>query len=398
VAELAEHEVPEGKDSRGNPANAVFFLQASSASQAPLWLGPEPRQSFIRTIKQAHLQPGSPQSLRIENAGIFRVVVQPGSHGDVYLGLSDREATARLHELTLRFLLAWGLVALFGFFISYLSTRRTLARVEEITETVASIGSEDLSARLPEPSNSDEISRLALTFNHMLGRIQSSVNQLRSVTDAVAHDLKSPLTFIRGRLEAVLLDGENTSNSDAIGEAIEAVDRLSHLINTTLDLAEAEAGALKLQRTSIDLRAAVRKLADLYRPVMADRAQQLLLHLGPGVMVEGDSALLNRVLSNLLENELIHTPEGTAISISVAAREDFAEVVIEDTGPGFPADIGARAFERFVKGQHSPGHGLGLAFVDAVVQAHGGSVKISDREGGGAIIALTFPLPVLQPA
>jgi signal transduction histidine kinase len=108
--------------------------------------------------------------------------------------------------------------------------------------------------------------------------------------------------------------------------------------------------------------------------------------------------LLNRVVSNLLENELTHLPVGCRVSIRLHSHQGSAELVIEDNGPGFPPDIGSRAFERFVKGKHSPGHGLGLAFVDAVVQAHGGAARISDRAGGGAIITLSLPVIVLQTA
>ena len=140
-----------------------------------------------------------------------------------------------------------------GFLISYTSARRTLKRVERITETVARIGSEELDERLPESPKADEISRLAQTFNHMLDRIQASVHQMRGVTDSVAHDLKSPVTSIRGRLEAALSDGDPNRLEESVGEAIEGLDRLSDLLNTTLDLAEAEAGALRLDRTPVDI-------------------------------------------------------------------------------------------------------------------------------------------------
>jgi signal transduction histidine kinase len=111
-----------------------------------------------------------------------------------------------------------------------------------------------------------------------------------------------------------------------------------------------------------------------------------------GVVVEADLGLINRTLSNLLENELVHLPPGCQIDIRLRPHQGYAELVIEDNGPGFPPDIGSPPFERFVKGKHSPGHGLGLAFVDAVVQAHGGAVKISDRPGGGATVSLLLPL------
>ena len=398
VAELAEHEVPEERDAKGHERNSVFFLQTSRNSDTPIWVGPEPRSTFLNLLAANQFVPGVPQSLRISKGISYRVVVRHGPNGDVYLGLSDRGSRERLHQLTRRFVLIWAVVAAFGFLISYWSARRMLSRVEEITETVAGIGTEDLSARLPEPSNSDEISRLARTFNHMLTRIQSSIHQLRAVTDAVAHDLKSPVTSIRGRLEAALLSGDPERLHEAMAEAIEGLDRLLLLLNTTLDLAEAEAGALKLEHAPVDLSQAVRQLIDLYRPALSDHGHRLSLDIEDHVIIDADLTLLNRVVSNLLENELVHVPSGCEVRIALHAHGEAAEFIVEDSGPGFPPDLGRRAFERFVKGKHSPGHGLGLAFVDAVVQAHGGTVRISDRTGGGAVIALTLPVVVLQPA
>jgi signal transduction histidine kinase len=398
VAELAEHEVPEERDPRGNARNAVFFLQKNSDGRSLIWVGPQPKDLILQAVAQTHFEPGAPQALRISRGISYRVAMRHGPRGDVYLGLSDRGARSRLHLLTRRFVYIWGVVALFGFLISYLSARRTLSRVERITETVAHIGTEDLSARLPEPSNSDEISRLARTFNHMLGRIQTSVSQLRAVTDAVAHDMKSPVTAIRGRLEAALLNEDQDKWQEPVAQAIEGLDRLSQLLNTTLDLAEAEAGALRLERVSVDLSAAIRQVAELYRPALADHGHRLVLDLEDHVVIEADRGLLNRVLSNLLDNELVHVPGGGEVHVRLRSQGDAAELVVEDEGPGFPADIGSRAFERFVKGKHSPGHGLGLAFVDAIVQAHGGKVRISRRDKRGAVITLTFPAQVLQPA
>ena len=108
------------------------------------------------------------------------------------------------------------------------------------------------------------------------------------------------------------------------------------------------------------------------------------------VTIEADSSLLNRTIANLLDNEVAHLPPGCRIDISVGAKEGEAELTVEDNGPGFPSGLRNRAFERFVKGPHSAGHGLGLAFVDAVVKAHAGRVEIADRAVGGAVIRLTL--------
>ena len=181
-----------------------------------------------------------------------------------------------------------------------------------------------------------------------------------------------------------------------MGEAIEGLDRLSQLLNTTLDLAEAEAGALHLDLRPVDFSDVVKQLVDIYHPAMAERHHELTANLEEHVVVDADVTLLNRAVSNLLENEFTHLPVGCRVSIRLRSQQGAAELVIEDNGPGFPPDIGSRAFERFVKGKHSPGHGLGLAFVDAVVKAHGGEVRISDRAGGGALITLSLAVHVLE--
>ena len=400
VAELATREVPDERNARGERLNSVFFLATDSANnEVPLWVGPGSMDAFVAAIQRAKPIPGAPQSVTVEDLHrTFRVVVHVQNGKTVYLGLSDHGATRLLHRFALRFFAVWGGMFLLGFVISYWSTRRPLLRVEQITETVARIGAEDLEERLPEPANSDEISRLARTFNHMLDRIQSSVNQLRTVTGSVAHDLKSPVTSIRGTLESALCRTGNEKWRESVGEAIENLDRLLLLLNTTLDLAEAEAGALHLDRAPVDLSVVVPQLIDLYQPAIAERQHRIALEIEEHVFVDADSSLLNRAISNLLENELTHLPAGHLITVRLRSQAGSVELAIEDDGPGFPPEIIDRAFERFVKGKHSPGHGLGLAFVDAVVQAHGGTANLLATVGGGAVVTVSLPVSVLQPS
>ena len=398
VAELATQEVPDERNRRGERLNSVFFLQTGAKNEPPLWVGPGSNEPFLKAIANARLSPGVPQSVEIPGWRTpFRVVSRSRQDGIVtYLGLSDRGAVRVLHHLTDKFIALWiGMVAL-GFFLSFFSAYRTLQRVERISETVSRIGTDDLSSRLPEGTRSDEISRLSRTFNHMLDRIQSSVNQLRAVTGSIAHDLKSPVTSIRGSLELALSNGGERWRESVAG-AIEGLDGLSRLLNTTLDLAEAEGGALQLRREPLDLSSVVRQFVELYQPAMAERRHEIIADLEPGVVIDADASLIHRTVVNLLDNELTHLPEGRRIRISLHTRNQDAEFVIEDNGPGFPAELKDRAFQRFVKGENSTGHGLGLAFVEAVAQAHGGQIKVSDRPGGGAILTLCLPLaPVLK--
>ena len=362
VAELATRELPDERNAEGQSLNSVFFLEEDTKGKGdPLWVGPSPNDAFLRAIHSAKLLPGAPQPLTVDgSATAFRIAARYENGKNIYLGLSNRGTNQKLHAFTRRFLLLWGGTVLIGFVISYTSAHRTLRRVERITETVGRIGSKDLGDRLPEPANSDEISRLAKTFNRMLDRIQSSVNELRLVTDAVAHDLKSPVTSIRGRLESALSEQSNEQLRNSICEAIEGLDRISSLLNMTLDVAEAQAGALRLERSPVDLSFGLKQLVDLYQPALAERQHELTLDVEGHVVVDADAPLLHRVISNLLENELAHLPPGCRIAIRLRCQNGSADLVIEDNGPGFPNDVSSRAFERFVKGKHSQGHGLGL--------------------------------------
>jgi signal transduction histidine kinase len=398
VAEVATREVPDDRNAQGQRLNSVFFLEENTkTNESPLWVGPGAIEPFLKVIRATKFAQGVPQSLRVDGWPTpFRVVVRQENDRTVYLGLSTRGTDHLLHALSRRFLLLLGGTVLIGFLISFASARGTLLRVERIAETVGRIDHHDLGERLPESANSDEISRLAQTFNRMLDRIQSSVTELRMVTDAVAHDLKSPLTSIRGTLESSLSSESNERMRESIGDAIEGLDKLLSLLNTTLDVAEAQGGALLLNRATVDFSAVVRQLSDLYLPAMVEQQHELTLDVEPDVMVDADMSLLHRAVNNLFENELTHLPTGCHVGIQLYRDQLSAELVIEDNGPGIPPEVGNRAFERFVKGKHSPGHGLGLAFVDAVARAHGGSVKISNRPAGGAVVTFSMPAVVIR--
>jgi signal transduction histidine kinase len=393
VAEHASREVPNLPGGRGPRKNRVFFVLTRNG-QEPLYVGPEPKEAFLRALDQADLQLGVPQPVQVTGWRLpFRVVYRARKGaGVIYLGFADEGAARMMRRLTQRFVQIWfGMVGL-GFLISAVGAYRTLRRVERIAAAVARIGSEDLSGRLPEGPHRDEISRLSRTFNHMLERVQASVHQLRVLTDSVAHDMKSPVTSIRGNLEVALSHGDGQAWRESVADAIEKLDRLSETLNTSLDLAEAEAGALRLRREPVDLGGLVRQLIDLYQPAMAERQHDVICHLQEGVVVDGDPSLIGRAITNLLDNEVVHLPLGCRVSVALRASDEKASLAVEDDGPGFPAGLKARAFERFVKGQHSTGRGLGLAFVNAILQAHGGGVAIADRRGGGTVISVTLPV------
>jgi signal transduction histidine kinase len=394
VAELASREVPNKLRSSGPENDSVFFLQSGSDGSLQLWVGSGSGAAALSAIQKSRLIADKPSDLRISGFAIpFRVASVPipdGSH--IYLGLSERDELHVLKSLRIRFLLLGLLIVLFGFVIVFYTTRRMLGYVRGITEAASRIGQSDLSSRVPAIDRNDEIGHLALTLNHMLDRIESSMHQLHTITDSLAHDLRSPLTAIRGKLEMFLSSGVKSDQAEPIVSAIDELDRLTDFLNTSLDVAEAKADALRLTRADVDIDELLRTMIDLYEPSLADKGIRIQLRSGGAVRASVDAALIHRMLSNLLDNELKHLPSASTVTIELRAETDVAKLIVEDDGPGFASEVGAHIFERRVKGKGSSGHGLGLAFIEAVVRAHGGTVSAANRSEGGAQLVITLPL------
>jgi signal transduction histidine kinase len=393
VAELASREVPNKLLSNSNENDSVFFLQAGDDGTLKLWVGAGDGLPNLTAIRARKFISDVPYDLDVKGFNHpFRVASVRLNDGSlIYLGLSERDELRVLKNLRLRFFCLWLLLVLFGSGIVFFVTRRMLGHVRQITEAASRIGQSDLSSRVPTGKRNDEVGHLALTLNHMLDRIENSVHQLHTITESLAHDLRSPLTAIRGKLEIVLSGDLKVEPGEQIVSVIDELDRLSEFLNTSLDVAEAKADALRLSKTDVDLDELVRIMVDLYEPSLSEKGLRANLHSAGPVTVLADAALLHRVIANLLDNELNHVPASCTVSITLSATEESATLVLEDDGPGFSSEIGLQVFKQRVKGRDSKGHGLGLAFVEAVVRAHGGSVTASNRPEGGAWLSITWP-------
>ncbi len=395
IAELASREVPNRRRGTGdgNENDSVFFLQASDKGKIPLWVGSGDGAATLSAILSSKTRRDVPFDVRVKGFGIpFRVAsVRIPDGSNIYLGLSERDELHVLRNLRIRFLTLWLAIVLLGFLIVFYATRRMLGHVREITEAASLIGQSDLSSRVPNANSKDEIGHLARTLNHMLDRIENSVQQLHTITDSLAHDLRSPLTAIRGKLETALSNDVRIDQAEPIVSAIDELDRLTEFLNTSLDVAEAKADALRLVRTEIDLDELVRSMMNLYEPCMSERGLSVQIRSAGAVNVLADAALLHRVIANLLDNELKHLPAGSNVWLSLQSTSDMGILTVEDNGPGFDEEVGHHLFEGRVKGRASRGHGLGLAFVDAVVRVHGGTVTATNRAEGGAKLAVKLP-------
>jgi signal transduction histidine kinase len=395
VAELASREVPNRNPNESPAQDSVFFLETDSAGHQLVWVGPGSGTTFLNVLRRVSPRNDHPFTLIARGYDTpYRVVMTHIADGSIiFLGLSERDQLRVLRQFRLRFAMLWGLLVLFGTAIVFYTTRRMLNRVRGITEAAGRIDQSDLSARVPASLRKDEIGQLAITLNRMLDRIEAAMHQLHTVTGSLAHDLRSPLTAIRGNLELSLTAPDETRRQEAIIACIEELDRLNDFLNTSLDVAEARADALQLHSERIDLGAMLRSMIELYEPSMAEHGLTLRFDCPEPVHIVGDLSLLHRLFANLLNNEMVHLPAGCSVLLCLRQGLGTIQFQLEDNGPGFPAEVLEHLFGQRVKGAGSKGHGIGLAFVDAVARAHGGSVRISNLPEGGAKILLDISTP-----
>jgi len=394
VAELASREVPNRLRSSSPTNDSVFFLQTDEQGHVELWVGAGDGGTFLQAIRAARWQSDVPADIRVQGSGVpFRVAsvsTEDGAH--IYLGLSERDELHVLRSLRMRFIAIGAIIVGFGFLIVFAATWRMLRQVQHITAAASRIGQSDIRTRVPVSGRHDEIGLLSTTLNGMLDRIESAMHQLHTITDSVAHDLRSPLTAVRGKLELALASDVDSEAGEQIVSAIEELDRLNRVLTTSLDVAEADANALRLRCEPVELGAVVQSLVELYEPSMAERNLRISLRREALVYALVDPALLHRLIANLLDNEMKHIPTGSHVSVLVQGLEGQAAMVWEDDGPGFGEEVRAQLFEARAKGSRSAGYGLGLAFVHAVTRAQGGTVMASNRPEGGARLVVTLPL------
>ncbi|HEV7367695.1 sensor histidine kinase [Arenibaculum sp.] len=325
-----------------------------------------------------------------------RVFVLPGGFR-LLVGRDLRERGEFQDRLV--FSLAWAVVLTIGLGTvgGVLISRDVMRRVDAINRTTRKIMTGELHQRIVVSAGGDELDELARNLNAMLDRIERLMQEMRHVAESVAHDLRTPLTRLRSRMELALLEtrGQDAARSalqDALGEA----DRLLATFQALLSIAEAEAGHQQAAFSQLDLAGLVREMVELYEPVAEEKGVALGadLHDAP---IRGHRHLLAQAVANLLDNAVKYTPAGGRIAVSVrpGAAPGSAELAVADSGPGIPADERGRVLHRFVRLERSrstPGNGLGLSMVDAVARLHGAELVLDDNEPGLAV-SLRFGQP-----
>ncbi len=307
--------------------------------------------------------------------------------GGERLLLTRRVAQAgALHDLTEYLFEVLSAAILLALVMSVTLARAILRRMVTISRTAGEIMAGDLTRRVPLSGRRDEFDALSARLNAMLDRIQQLVRGLREVTDNIAHDLRSPLTRLRNRLEVTLLKPRDPNEyRELLQRSVEDVEALISTFNALLSVAQAEAGQSRGIWAPVPLSQLVDDLAQLYGPVAEEKGQRLSCVAAPDQVITGNRDLLAQAFSNLLENAIKFTPDGGGIAIRVEEGKQAVIVSVADTGPGIPEAERLHVLERFVRlenARQTVGAGLGLSLVRAVAQMHRAELALADAKPG----------------
>ncbi|OJU15117.1 MAG: hypothetical protein BGN95_03125 [Sphingomonas sp. 66-10] len=307
------------------------------------------------------------------------------SDGGTVVVASDTSDLVQLRQSLWGFAVSFGgaitLLALIG---GYIVGSLFLRRLAQVNASVGEIMHGRFTERLPSIGMSREFDQLSQNLNRMLDRIETLMEGMRHMSTNIAHDLRTPLTRLRQRLEEMKEGSPGSVTGDQIDGALCQIDHVLTIFRALLRIGALEAGTAGERLTRIDLSAFLAGLADAYRPVAEDGGHVLTSAIEPGLFVHADPEMLAQAVINVIENAIVHTPYGSTVSIALQRRGGNCSIVVADNGPGIPQNERGHVLKRFYRlnGSSRPGAGLGLALVAAVAAVHGARLVLADNHPG----------------
>ena len=274
------------------------------------------------------------------------------------------------------------------------STVRPIYELIDVVQNIITTGRTDMRVPAPQPQG-DAVQQLAAQFNVMLDRITALLSAMGESLDNVAHDLRTPIARLHAVAGKALESGDSVQQREALADCLEEADRILSMVNTLMDISEAEAGGLTLRREPIPLRELLAEVVELYEDVAEAKHVAVTLQPGAEVTVNGARDRLRRVFANLLDNAIKYTPEGGEVRIGTERDSEMAVVTVDDTGAGIAPEHLSRIWDRLYRADASRserGLGLGLSLVKAYVAAHGGSVDAHSQPGRGSMFTVKLPI------
>ena len=341
---------------------------------------------------------------RVERPRGFGVEMRLSGGERLFVGQSMGDTEAYLSRLTQALWAAMGMVLLLGAGGGLLISRNVERSMGRLNKVVMAVQEGDLRARADVRNSGDELDELGQGLNQMLDRLEASMASIRHAGDAIAHDLRSPLTRMRARLEVALIDAEagRIDGVEALGIALDEADHLLKTFNIVLAIARLQAAAGRTPDPAVfDAADLAADMAELYEPAAEDKGLKFSAEIERGLMIEANRPFLAQALANVIDNAIKYTPTGGAVMLRARRRSSGdIEFSVTDTGPGVPEEDRERVIERFVRLDNSrteAGSGLGLSLVGAVMEAHGGRILLDEGPGEyggfgpGLRVALVLP-------
>lgn len=278
---------------------------------------------------------------------------------------------------------------------------RALRPIRQLIHTVRAIESGTMEARVPTRRTGDELDELGQLFNRMLDRIAVLIQGMRGALDTVAHDLRTPMTRLRGIAEVALRSDPGPDGCrEALADCVEEADQLLTMLNTLMDISEAETGALKLNLEAVNIATLMEDAVNLYQDVAEEKGVTVSTIAPKELWLTADRNRMRQVLANLLDNAIKYTPRGGRIELGAHRQERTVVLSVRDTGMGLTPDELPKVWDRLYRGEASRserGLGLGLSLVKAVVHAHRGHVEVSSAPGVGSVFTVVLPIPSANP-
>lgn len=287
---------------------------------------------------------------------------------------------------------AWAAVAglVFALFGGVVISHGFLKRIDELNRAARGIIAGNLAERIQTAGTDDELDELGHNLNEMLNRLQASMEGLKQISNDIAHDLRTPLSRLKQRLEVALVEAETKQDYEqAIQEALVQADTALGTFGALLRIAQIEAGSRRANFTTVNLSDLVGHLSTTYAPVAEDLGKTWTCGIEPDLRVRGDRELLVQMFVNLIENALRHTPSGAGVALAVRREGEDVVAEVSDDGPGIPEVERDRVFRRFYRlegSRSTPGNGLGLALVAAIAVLHGSSIRLGDNHPGLSVV------------